>query len=347
MSAVEPFYESVPRLSPSNGQIDRALRLVDGLITNLEVHLGSGGYGGTWDSPHMQSLLTIIFWHSDHEVVNTQKAFIAASWAALWSRNLAYHPPAPEMRNFTRLLLHVLASQESSVNTTFNPQCAMHKSMFMAVKKFHSGYQTMPVEHVLRKIARAWAWYASGALGVPRSRLYSTYFPCLLHTWLTTQRDLFWPIALGILEEFTTEDHVSHPIMFSIPAFVFFVREEANELHSTSIDIRGYQRMEDVILRLLNLNHPLSMSMPTQYAQILHLLTLLSCLPTNSSPAVLKALWTWYEAVNVDRGLSAFSPIAIETVLKGAISLTDRSEVHYIHIGMVYLSFQCLSDVPH
>jgi hypothetical protein len=340
MSAVEPFYESVPRLSPSNGQIDRALRLVDGLITSLEVHLGSGAYSGTWDSPHMQSLLTIIFWHSGHEVVNTKEAFIAASWAAIWSRNLAYHPPAPEMRSFMRLLLHVLASQESSLDTPFNPQCVMHDAMIMAVgQKFRYGYQTRSVNDVLRKIARAWAWYASGALGVPRSRLYSTYFPCLLHTWLIAQRGSFWPIALGILEEFIAEDHISHPISLrvDIPAFVFFVREEANELHSTSI--LQYRRMKDVILRLLN--RPLHLdtiqSTPFQCAEILHSLTLLPCLPTNSSPAVLKALWTWYEAVDVDKGLSTFSRNAIETVLKGAISLTD---LHRIHTGILYLSFQ-------
>jgi hypothetical protein len=131
MYKLEQFHWGANRRFPKD--FARDTRLVHGLITSVEVHLAKDRYTAIWQSPLTQGLLTIIFYFAQTPVI-TQQAFIAATWADFWFPD-PDGQPIPEMHEFTRLLLLVLESQESSPDTPFNLHCLMYEPMIMAVPR--------------------------------------------------------------------------------------------------------------------------------------------------------------------------------------------------------------------
>jgi hypothetical protein len=193
-------------------------------------------------------------------------------------------------------------------------------------------------------------------IGFSPSRMTNTYFPCILHTWLTARADSFWPSALAVLEEFIAADRDSdrqsqensHIEVFR--TFVFFMREQASELvQSTSI--RNYHRMKDIILTLLQLSlRGHLMPMPAWEisflcSKIMSPLSLLSCLPPDSDgpQVVLKAVWQWYER---ERRSSTFPRIQIHRLLQGELSVDEN----LIRFGMIFVritgAFSDVWEVP-
>jgi hypothetical protein len=348
ITLVGSFYHSISGQAYDK-HVKCRIRLLRGLITSLEVHLTSNRHIGIWDSSFMQGLLNIIF--RNQKPVNMQQAFITAAWVDFWSPD-PEGQPIPEMQEFTKLLLLVLESQESSTDIPFR-HCSMHECMVMAVEKFVSDNSSAYSRNLsprnkraLRKIARAWYWYANRMLDVQRSRLTDTCFLCLLHTWLTTRVESFWPSALEVLEGFIAADgddirHHGFLLIKEFSVLVFFVREEANELQPASVLDRD--RMKNVILALLQFyqRHHKTQKAPWEKIflrlHIMSSLTLLSCLPPDGSRAVLEAVWEWHETIlntvdDVERGPSALLRAGIEKVLEGAVSVTTV----FHPLGMIF-----------
>jgi hypothetical protein len=317
------------------------IQLVRGLTTGLEAHLASDQYRGIWDSSLTQGLLTIIF-SRDKKPNDIRQAFITATWANFWSPD-PDGQPIPELQEFIRLLLLVLKSQETSTDISFW-HCSMHDPMVIAVREFLSGsfaYSlgnlTPQKKHALHRITRGWCWYANRKLDVQRSRLVDTYFLCLLHTWLTAQVESFWPSALEVLEEVIAvvgEQNTSDNFRsVGILVIVFSVREQANELRSTSF--LDYERMKDAIIALLRIalrNHLDDRLTPYRCRYIMLYLTLLSCLPPDQPHGlrgILEAVWEWYET---GLGPSSSSHVEVENILKGTISPTEA----FNPIGMIF-----------